>query len=160
MNGYGRGTNGHGPATVTSPLLGSNVSKVPQISVSKMPSLLTMSTKDDHSHDIIQTMVSNHDDILIANSSPSRAYKDNIIRRGIGDGSWELRILVTDLQVERTIRVHGDLHIGGLMIKLVDELGKTIYTIRYAKTYHVRNYKVYKLTYLIEIFTSKISITF
>ena len=141
MNGYGRGTNGHGPAAVTSPLLGSNVSKVPQISVSKMPSLLTMSTKDDHSHDIIQTMVSNHDDILIANSSPSRAYKDNIIRRGIGDGSWELRILVTDLQVERTIRVHGDLHIGGLMIKLVDELGKTIYTIIYAKTYHVRNYK-------------------
>ena len=43
---------------------------------------------------------------------------------GIGDGSWELRVLVTDLQVERTIRVHGDLHIGGLMIKLVDELGK------------------------------------
>jgi hypothetical protein len=91
-----------------------------------MPSLLTMTTKDDHSHDIIQTMVSNHDDIIVANSSPSKAYKDNIIRRGIGDGSWELRILVTDLQVERTIRVHGDLHIGGLMIKLVDELGKTL----------------------------------
>ena len=42
----------------------------------------------------------------------------------IMDGSWELRILVTDLQVERTIRVKGDLHIGGVMIKLVDELGK------------------------------------
>ena len=69
-------------------------------------------------------MVSNHDDIIVANSSPSKAYKDNIIRRGIGDGSWELRVLVTDLQVERTIRVHGDLHIGGLMIKLVDELGR------------------------------------
>ena len=41
------------------------------------------------------------------------------------DGSWELRILVTDLQVERTIRVKSDLHIGGVMIKLVDELGKT-----------------------------------
>ena len=65
-----------------------------------------------------------HDDIIIANSSPIKSYKDNIIRRGIGDGSWELRVLVTDLQVERTIRVHGDLHIGGLMIKLVDELGK------------------------------------
>ena len=123
MNGYSRRTNGHGPATVTSPLLG--VSKVPEISVSKMPSLLTMTTKDDHSHDIIQTMVSNHDDIIVANSSPSKAYKENMIRRGIGDGSWELRVLVTDLQVERTIRVHGDLHIGGLMIKLVDELGKT-----------------------------------
>ena len=124
MNGYSRGTNGHGPTTVTSPLLGSNITKVPEISVSKMPSLLTMTTKDDHSRDIIQSMVSNHDDIIVANSSPIKSYKDNIIRRGIGDGSWELRVLVTDLQVERTIRVHGDLHIGGLMIKLVDELGK------------------------------------
>ena len=44
----------------------------------------------------------------------------------VGDGSWQLRILVTDLQVERTIRVKGDLHIGGVMIKLVDELGKII----------------------------------
>jgi hypothetical protein len=41
-----------------------------------------------------------------------------------GDGSWDLRILVTDLQVERTIRVKGEMHVGGLMIKLVDELGK------------------------------------
>ena len=40
------------------------------------------------------------------------------------DGSWELRILVTDLQVERTIRVKSELHVGGVMIKLVDELGK------------------------------------
>ena len=40
------------------------------------------------------------------------------------DGSWQLRILVTDLQVERTIRVKGDLHVGGVMIKMVDELGK------------------------------------
>lgn len=40
------------------------------------------------------------------------------------DGSWELNILVTDLQVERTLRVMGDLHIGGVMVKLVDALGK------------------------------------
>ena len=39
------------------------------------------------------------------------------------DGSWELNILVTDLQVERTLRVMGDLHIGGVMVKLVQELG-------------------------------------
>lgn len=39
------------------------------------------------------------------------------------DGSWELNILVTDLQVERTLRVNGDLHIGGVMVKLVDALG-------------------------------------
>lgn len=43
----------------------------------------------------------------------------------LGDGSWELRVLVTDLQVERTIRVKGDLHLGGVMLKLVDELGRT-----------------------------------
>ena len=40
----------------------------------------------------------------------------------IGDGSWELKLLVTDLQVERTLRVLGDDHIGGVMIKLVDIL--------------------------------------
>merc|ERR1712045_977705 len=37
-----------------------------------------------------------------------------------GDGSWQLSIFVTDLQVERSLRVRGDLHIGGVMIKLVD----------------------------------------
>ena len=42
------------------------------------------------------------------------------------DGSWELNILVTDLQVERTLRVMGDLHIGGVMVKLVDALGKNL----------------------------------
>ena len=40
------------------------------------------------------------------------------------DGSWTLTVFVTDLQVERTLRVRGDLHIGGVMIRLVDELGK------------------------------------
>lgn len=45
----------------------------------------------------------------------------------IGDGSWELRIYVTDLQVERTIRVKGDLHIGGVMFKLVEDLGMYIF---------------------------------
>lgn len=40
------------------------------------------------------------------------------------DGSWELNILVTDLQVERTLRVLGDLHIGGVMVKLVETLGR------------------------------------
>ena len=40
-----------------------------------------------------------------------------------GDGSWQLSVFVTDLQVERNIRVKGDLHIGGVMIQLVDSLG-------------------------------------
>lgn len=41
----------------------------------------------------------------------------------VGDGSWKMRIFVTDLKVERTLRVSGDLHIGGVMLKLVSELG-------------------------------------
>ena len=44
---------------------------------------------------------------------------------GLSDGSWTLTVFVTDLQVERSLRVRGDLHIGGVMIRLVDELGKT-----------------------------------
>ena len=44
----------------------------------------------------------------------------------VGDGTWTLTIFVTDLQVERSLRVRGDLHIGGAMIRLVDELGKTV----------------------------------
>lgn len=41
----------------------------------------------------------------------------------VGDGSWNLRVYVTDLQVERSLRVKGDLHIGGVMLKLVEDLG-------------------------------------
>ena len=43
-----------------------------------------------------------------------------------GDGSWQLSVFVTDLQVERNIRVKGDLHIGGVMIQLVDSLGNLL----------------------------------
>ena len=42
----------------------------------------------------------------------------------VGDGSWTLTVFVTDLQVERRIRVNGDIHIGGVMIRLVDNLGR------------------------------------
>ena len=41
----------------------------------------------------------------------------------VGDGSWQLKIIVTDLKVDRTLRVKGDLHVGGVMLKLVEELG-------------------------------------
>ncbi|KAI1288472.1 Uncharacterized protein HDE_09420 [Halotydeus destructor] len=44
----------------------------------------------------------------------------------VGDGSWELKIYVTDLKVERTLRVKGDLHVGGLMFKLVEDLDVAI----------------------------------
>ncbi|XP_078720456.1 fermitin family homolog 2-like isoform X3 [Lampetra fluviatilis] len=38
------------------------------------------------------------------------------------DGTWELRILVTDLQQEVMMRVTGELHIGGVMLRLVERL--------------------------------------
>lgn len=41
----------------------------------------------------------------------------------VGDGSWNLRVLVTDLQAERQLRVKSDLHIGGVMLRLVEDLG-------------------------------------
>lgn len=41
------------------------------------------------------------------------------------DGSWELNIYVTDLDIRRTLRVTGDQHIGGVMLKLVEELDQT-----------------------------------
>jgi hypothetical protein len=40
--------------------------------------------------------------------------------------SWDLRIFVPDLQVERSLRVRGDMHIGGVMLKLVEELDISI----------------------------------
>lgn len=36
----------------------------------------------------------------------------------VGDNSWNLRVMITDLQVEKSLRVKGDLHIGGVMLKL------------------------------------------
>lgn len=36
----------------------------------------------------------------------------------VGDNTWNLRVVITDLQVEKTLRVKGDLHIGGVMLKL------------------------------------------
>ncbi|XP_056638522.1 unc-112-related protein-like [Diorhabda sublineata] len=40
----------------------------------------------------------------------------------VGDGTWDLRVFVTDLQTERLIRVKGDVHIGGVMLRLVEDL--------------------------------------
>ena len=42
------------------------------------------------------------------------------------DGSWVLRVFVTDLNVERSLRVKGELHIGGVMLRLVEDLGTYI----------------------------------
>lgn len=52
------------------------------------------------------------------------------------DGSWVLRVYVTDLQVERSLRVKGELHIGGVMLRLVEDLGESsLAHVHYA---HVR----------------------
>lgn len=45
----------------------------------------------------------------------------------VGDGSWNLTVYVTDMNVERTMVVKGDMHIGGVMLKLVESLGKIYY---------------------------------
>ncbi|KAH8302568.1 hypothetical protein KR044_008277 [Drosophila immigrans] len=38
----------------------------------------------------------------------------------VGDNSWNLRICITDLALERTMRVRGDQHLGSIMLQLVD----------------------------------------
>lgn len=38
--------------------------------------------------------------------------------------TWLLSIHITDLSVEKTLRVNGDLNIGGVMFKLVESLGE------------------------------------
>ncbi|RVE47273.1 hypothetical protein evm_008070 [Chilo suppressalis] len=38
----------------------------------------------------------------------------------VGDGSWNLTIYVTDLNDKRTMVVKGDMHIGGVMLKLTE----------------------------------------
>lgn len=47
----------------------------------------------------------------------------------IGDGSWTLTIKVTDFGLERRLRVKGDLHIGGVMLRLVEDLGKYLLSV-------------------------------
>lgn len=42
------------------------------------------------------------------------------------DGTWELKMHVTDLHKDVSLRVTGEIHIGGVMLKLVEELGKNI----------------------------------
>lgn len=40
------------------------------------------------------------------------------------DGTWELSVHVTDLSRDVTLRVTGEVHIGGVMLKLVEKLGE------------------------------------
>ena len=45
----------------------------------------------------------------------------------IADGSWELTVYVADHDFETTVRVKGDMHIGGLMLRIVEGLGEFIF---------------------------------
>ncbi|PKU29991.1 hypothetical protein llap_19705 [Limosa lapponica baueri] len=38
------------------------------------------------------------------------------------DGTWELSVHVTDLGRDVTLRVTGEIHIGGVMLRLVEKL--------------------------------------
>lgn len=38
----------------------------------------------------------------------------------VGENSWNLRVFITDLKIEKNIRVKGDLHVGGVMLRLAD----------------------------------------
>jgi len=46
-----------------------------------------------------------------------------------GDGSWELSIAVVEVGAEKTLRVKGDLHVGGLMVRLVQQLGECFWVV-------------------------------
>ena len=48
------------------------------------------------------------------------------------DGSWDLTIFITDMNVEQTIRTRGDLHVAGLMLKIVNAVGKSTDDIKTA----------------------------
>lgn len=48
----------------------------------------------------------------------------HLVENGVAnDGSWSLTVLITDMNIQRNLFVTGGLHIGGLMLKLVDEIG-------------------------------------
>lgn len=53
----------------------------------------------------------------------------------IGDGTWNLRVFITDLHVEKTLRVKGDLHIGGVMLRLVDPGWFNFFPLKFYQTF-------------------------
>lgn len=44
----------------------------------------------------------------------------------VGDGSWNLTIYVSDMNMSRTMVAKGDMHIGGVMLKLTESFGEFI----------------------------------
>lgn len=49
------------------------------------------------------------------------------------DGTWELKMHVTDLHRDVSLRVTGEIHIGGVMLKLVEKLGTCAFCFVFAK---------------------------
>ena len=43
---------------------------------------------------------------------------------GLIDGSYDVTVHVTDTKENKSIRVRGDVHIGGLMLRAVNALSK------------------------------------
>ena len=48
-----------------------------------------------------------------------------VLTMATADGSWDLTVVITDMNVEQTIRTRGDLHVAGLMLRLVNAVGKS-----------------------------------
>uniref|UniRef100_A0A915JK29 Kindlin-2 N-terminal domain-containing protein n=1 Tax=Romanomermis culicivorax TaxID=13658 RepID=A0A915JK29_ROMCU len=40
-------------------------------------------------------------------------------------GLWSIAVYITDMNVTREFRVRGDMHVGGLMLKIADETDVT-----------------------------------
>lgn len=49
------------------------------------------------------------------------------------DGTWELKMHVTDLHRDVSLRVTGEIHIGGVMLKLVEKLGTCTFCYLFAE---------------------------
>lgn len=64
----------------------------------------------------------------------------------VGDGSWNLTIFVTDMNVDRTMVVKGDMHIGGVMLKLVESLGKNFNFLQYPSCFLNKKIGYHSLT--------------
>lgn len=56
----------------------------------------------------------------------------------VGENTWNLRVFITDLQVEKTLRVKGEKNIGGVMVELVDS-GTHIRTLYLKKPKETQN---------------------
>ena len=59
----------------------------------------------------------------------AKSPRSTMLTNGINvDRSWKLQIYVTDFKIERRLRVMGDLHVEGVLLKLVETLGESIFS--------------------------------